>query len=82
MSYSQCSAKQNSPFTSRNLELIMLKVNKNEKLSGLKFETLSKFSVSPGVVKHQSCDHIKTSQLICSANQLTGFYMMTILACN
>lgn len=51
MSYSQCSAKQNSPFTSRNLELIMLKVNKNEKLSGLKFETYSKFSVSPGVVK-------------------------------
>ena len=29
--------------------------------------------------KCQSCHHIETSQLICSANQLTGFYMMTTL---
>ena len=26
--------------------------------------------------------HIETSQLICSANQLTGFYMMATLAFN
>ena len=28
------------------------------------------------------CHHIETSQLICSANRLTGFYMMAILAFN
>ena len=27
-------------------------------------------------MKSQWCNHIKTSQLICSANPLTGFYMM------
>ena len=26
-------------------------------------------------VKHLCCPHIETSQLICTANQLTGFYM-------
>ena len=30
----------------------------------------------------QSCHHIETSRLICSANQLTGFYMMATLAFN
>ena len=34
------------------------------------------------LVKRQSCHHIETSQLICSANQLTGFYMIAILAFN
>ena len=29
-----------------------------------------------------SCHHIETSQLICRANQLTGFYMMATLAFN
>ena len=29
------------------------------------------------LLKRQSCYHIETSQLICSANQLTSFYMMT-----
>ena len=29
-----------------------------------------------------SCRHIETSQFIDSANQLTGFYMMTTLAFN
>ena len=29
---------------------------------------------------HQSCYHIETSQLICKANQLTGFYMIVNLA--
>ena len=29
-----------------------------------------------------SCHHIETSQLICSANQLTGFYMMAIAIVN
>ena len=27
-------------------------------------------------IKHQSSYHVETSQLICFANQLTGFYMM------
>ena len=30
----------------------------------------------------QSCHHIETSQLICRANQLTGFYMMVTYAFN
>ena len=34
------------------------------------------------LIKRQSCHHIETSQLICRANQLTGFYMMTTLAFN
>ena len=28
------------------------------------------------------CDHIEISQLICRANELTGFYMMATLAFN
>ena len=32
--------------------------------------------------KHQSCHHIETSNLICSANQLIGFYMMATLVFN
>ena len=32
--------------------------------------------------KRQICHNTETSQLICSANQLTGFYMMTTLAFN
>ena len=31
-------------------------------------------------MKRQSCHHLETSQLICKANQLTGFYMRTTLA--
>ena len=34
------------------------------------------------LIKRQSCNHIETSQLVCSANQLTGFYMMATLAFN
>ena len=34
------------------------------------------------VIKRQSCHHIENSQLICSENQLTGFYMITTLAFN
>ena len=34
------------------------------------------------LIKRQSCYHIETSQLICSANQLTGFYMMATLVFN
>ena len=34
------------------------------------------------LIKHQSCHHIETSQLICRANQLTGLYMMLTLAFN
>ena len=33
-------------------------------------------------VKRQSCHHIETSQLICRANYLTGFYTMTTLEFN
>ena len=33
-------------------------------------------------MKRQSCHHIETSQMICSENQLTGFYMMATLAFN
>ena len=33
-------------------------------------------------IKSQSCHHIESSQLICRANQLTGFYMMVTLAFN
>ena len=34
------------------------------------------------LIKRQSGHHIKNSQLICSANQLTGFYMMANLTFN
>ena len=34
------------------------------------------------LIKRQSCHDIETSQLICSANQLTAFYMMASLAFN
>ena len=34
------------------------------------------------LVKRHSCHHIETSQLTCSANQLTGFYMMVTLVFN
>ena len=34
------------------------------------------------LIKPQSCFHIEISQLICRANQLTGFYMMTTLGFN
>ena len=33
-------------------------------------------------IKRQNYHHIETSQLICRANQLTGFYMMATLAVN
>ena len=32
------------------------------------------------IIKRQGYHHIETSQLICRANQLTGFYMMATLA--
>ena len=32
--------------------------------------------------KHQSCHHIETIKLICSENQLIGFYMMATLVFN
>ena len=34
------------------------------------------------LMKRQSCHHIETSQLICSINQLTGFFMMATLTFN
>ena len=34
------------------------------------------------LIKRQSCHHVGTSQLICRANQLTGFYMIATLAFN
>ena len=33
-------------------------------------------------IKCQFCSHIETSQLTCTANQLTGFYMRATLALN
>ena len=33
-------------------------------------------------IKCQCCPHIETSQLICTANQLTGFYMRETLPFN
>ena len=33
-------------------------------------------------MKCKSCYHIETSKLICSANQLAGFYMMATTAFN
>ena len=33
-------------------------------------------------IKCQCCPHIETSQLICTANQFTGFYMRAILTFN
>ena len=33
-------------------------------------------------IKRHRCHHIEISQLICRANQLTGFYMTVILAFN
>ena len=33
-------------------------------------------------MKCQCCPHIETSQLICTANQLTGFYLKATLALN
>ena len=42
-----------------------------------------RFSILPPlIIKQQSYHHTETSQLICSANQLTGFYMMATLALN
>ena len=32
--------------------------------------------------KRQSCHYIETSQLICRANQLAGFYVLATLAFN
>ena len=34
------------------------------------------------VIKYQCCPHLETSQLICSANQLTGSYKGATLALN
>ena len=34
------------------------------------------------LIKSRICHHIETSQLICWANQLTGFYMMTTITFN
>ena len=41
---------------------------------------MTKSSAYP--IKGQCCPHIETSQLICDANQLTGFYMRATLALN
>ena len=48
-----------------------------------KFKTfvISHLSMSL-IIKCQCCPHIETSQLICTANQLTGFYIRATLALN
>ena len=43
--------------------------------------TLKLGRVSPRLTQ-QCCPHIETCQLICRANQLTGFYMRATLAFN
>ena len=40
------------------------------------------FLVFHELIKRQSCYNIETSQLICTANQLTGFCVMATLAFN
>ena len=42
----------------------------------------SYFASNINGIKSPSCHHIETIQLICSANQLTAFYMMATLAFN
>ena len=44
----------------------------------LQFDHCNNFKL----IKRQSCHYKETSQLICSANQLTGFYMMATSAFN
>ena len=34
------------------------------------------------LINCQGCHHIETGPFICSANQLTGFYIMATLACS
>ena len=45
-------------------------------------ESKSQYQADPQTIKCQFCPHIETSQLICIANQLTGFYMRATLALN
>ena len=40
------------------------------------------FQLTFELIKRQRCRHIEISQLIFSANQLNGFYLMAILAFN
>ena len=47
---------------------------------GLRADLCTLYFSSP--IKCQCCPHIETSQLICTANQLTGFYMRATLAFN
>ena len=59
-----------------------------QKLRGkfkIHFINLSWFNVEKTItllIKHQSCHHIETSQLICPVNQLVGFYMIAALVFN
>ena len=51
------------------------------KSSFLNYDALhTQESTRNNLLKGQSCQHIGTSQLICSANQLTGFYTIATLA--
>ena len=56
-------------------------------LSNLKKIQLKSYFAIPSIINTTSgtvlsCHHIETSQLICPANQLAGFYMMATLAFN
>ena len=46
------------------------------------FDSSVKWFLFAKLINRQSCHHIETRQLICSANQLSGFYMMATLAFN
>ena len=52
-------------------------------LRNIQKRIFTKYSVDHlQLIKYQSCHYIETSQLICSANQFTGFYMIATLEFN
>ena len=53
-----------------------------DNLSRKPFSIGENVSITIQLVKRQSCHHTETSQLICRANKLTGFYMTATLAFN
>ena len=64
--------------------IIILKCNEviaffrlSERICGFnREELLIKSQTIHWLIKRQSCHHIETSQLVCRADQLTGFFMM------
>ena len=52
------------------------------KLNDFFYQIVGDFKYLDEPIKCQCCRHIETSQLICIANQLTGFYMRATSALN